>query len=40
MWSEAKRPGGFQAGDIKNRTMDDGPWTDDLHDDRETERPR
>ena len=37
---EERRWGGFQARDIRNKTMDDGLWTDDLHDDRETERPR
>ena len=33
---EDRRPGGFQARGIRNRTMDDGPWTDDM----DTDRPR
>ena len=37
---EERRLGGFQARDIRSRTKDDGPWTDDLHDNRETERQR
>ena len=27
---EERRPGGFWARDVGNRTMDDGPWTDNM----------
>ena len=32
---EERRPGGFQARDIGNRTMDDGPWMNDMGTDRQ-----
>ena len=31
------RPGGFQARGMRNRVIDDGPWTDDIYD---NDRPR
>ena len=35
-----RRPGGFQARGMRLGTIDDGPWTDNMCDDRETDRPR
>ena len=36
-----RRPGGFQARGIRNRVIDDGPWTDDMYDNSETpDRPK
>ena len=32
---EQRRLGGFWARDIGNRTMDGGPWTDDIEADRQ-----
>ena len=37
---EERRLGGFQVRGMRLGTIDDGPWTDDMHDDRETDRPR
>ena len=36
-----RRPGGFQERGIRNRVIDNGPWTDDMYDNREIlDRPR
>ena len=37
---EERRPGGFQARGMGLGTIDNGPWTDDMHDNRETYGPR
>ena len=37
---EERRPGRLQARGMRLGTIDDGPWTDDMHDNRETDQPR
>ena len=37
---EERRLGGFQERGMRLGTIDNGPWTDDMHDNRETDRPR
>ena len=37
---EERRPRGLQARGMRLGTMDDGPCTDDMNDNRETDRPR
>ena len=37
---EERRLGGFQTRGMRLETIDDGPWTHDMHDNREIDRPR